>query len=430
MGAMEPDTLQLLIDGCIAIGMGLFIGLEREHDTSSQPKGTGPQPEMLLGVRAFALLALFGWVTGMLGQQQPLVPVAALVVVGGLIAVVAIRFHETGRGLTTELAALTTFLLGVMVHQHRSLAVAFALATTLLLISKPWFQTIIPRMTRTDFTSTLQLLVLLAIVLPLLPNEARDPWHVLSPRKIGIFVALIAAISFIGYLLHRLLGNRRGAGLTGLVGGLASSTAVTAAMAQQAKASAQMRVPGQLATFLATAMMCARVLVVALLLDARVALALALPVGAMAALTLVAAFWKWKTLDAGPGDATHDASLELVNPFSLLPVLKWGLLFAGILVLSALTQQWLGAAGLYLTAAVSGLVDVDAINLSASNQAKAEQITPQVAALAVMIAVVSNSVVKAGIAWFGGGRAFGASVALVFAGSAVVALGLALILPG
>jgi uncharacterized membrane protein (DUF4010 family) len=426
---MDSATVQLLLDACIAIGLGLFIGLEREHDTSErQPKSPEPVPENLLGVRTFALLGLFGWVAALLGGA---LPVAALVIVGALVLFVAFRFHQPGRGLTTEAAALTTFLLGMLVHQHRLLAVALGIATTLLLISKPWFQTIIPKMKRVDLTSTLQLVVLLAIVLPLLPAEARDPWHVLSPRKIGVFVALIAAIGYVGYVLNRLLGTQRGAGLTGLVGGLASSTAVTAAMAQQSKANEAMLIPGQLGTFLASAMMCARVLVVALVIDSRVALALAGPIGAMAAVTLAGAFWRWRAITKGRAEKDKkETTLELTNPFSLLPVLKWGLLYAAILVASALGKQWLGTAGLYLTAVVSGLMDVDAINLTASNQAKAGEISAATAALAVMIAVGANTVVKSGIAWTGGGKAFGAPVSIVFGASAIAGLAVAFVIGG
>src|SRR6188472_3870316 len=102
-----------------------------------------------------------------------------------------------------------------------------------------------------DLVATLQLLILVAIVLPVLPSEASDPWGVLAPRRIGIFVVLIAGISYVGYVLHRLLGDRNSAGITGLVGGLASSTAVTVAMSQRVRADQSFREPAQLAICLA-----------------------------------------------------------------------------------------------------------------------------------------------------------------------------------
>lgn len=264
----------------------------------------GARGESLLGVRTFALLALFGWVSAYSAAAHPWLPVGALVVTGGFVTVAAVRGHEGGRGLTTAMAALTTLVLGMLVHHQRGLAVALALGTALLLISKPWFRALVPRMRRVDLTATLQLLILLAIVLPLLPDEARDPWRVLSPRRLGIFVALIAGIGYVGYVLHRLVGGRRGAGLTGLIGGLVSSTAVTVAMAQEARSAPTMVQPGQLATLLSSAVMLARVLVVSALINRDVTRALSIPLGTMALCTLAGTLWKWATAprigSAGP----------------------------------------------------------------------------------------------------------------------------------
>ncbi len=411
-----------LIDAAIAIGIGLFIGLEREHRDAETKS---PDHETLMGVRTFALLALFGWLAGAFTATSAWIPVAALLAAGGLIAVGARAPGLESRGLTTEVAALATFLLGMFVHHDRLLAIAIALAVMLLLISKPWFRSLVPKLQRMDLTSTLQLAVLLAIVLPILPTEARDPWGVLSPRRLGVFVALIAGISYVGYVLHRSLGGQRGAGLTGLVGGLASSTAVTAAMAQQARLADAMVGPGQLATMLASLVMAVRVVVVAALIDRRVALAMAGPVGALALGLLVGSAWRWRTLKKGPAAKTD---VTLKNPFSILPALKWGVMLAGILVLSAVMKQWLGTAGLLATAAVSGLMDVDAINLAATRDSAADAISPAIAALAVMIAVGSNMAVKTGIAFFGGGRAYGTPVAVVFGSATAAGLAIAIAL--
>src|SRR5687767_7103881 len=99
---MDPVTLTPLLDGAIAIGIGLFIGLEREQkDTADQPR----PHEVLMGVRTFALLSLFGWIAGNWLGTVPWIPVAALVVVGALIAVSTLTPEAAGRGLTTEVAA-------------------------------------------------------------------------------------------------------------------------------------------------------------------------------------------------------------------------------------------------------------------------------------------------------------------------------------
>lgn len=425
---MNQPTLTLLLDGAIAIGIGLFIGLEREQRDVREPRVSEEESkrETLMGVRTFGLLALFGWLAGIWSSTNPWLPVAALVVVGVFVGLTTIQPESAGRGFTTEVAALATFLLGMLVHHDRLIAVAFALAVMLLLISKPWFRTVVPKMKREDLTSTLQLAVLLAIVLPLLPTEAKDPWGVLSPRRLGVFVAMIAGIGFVGYVLNRVVGSQRGAGITGIVGGLASSTAVTAAMAQQAKASEGMVIPGQLATLLASTVMFIRVVIVAALIAPKVALSLGVPLGAMTLVTLAAAAWKWRAMKASK--QTGATAVELTNPFSILPALKWGVMLAAILVTSAVAKQYLGNAGLLATAAVSGLMDVDAINLAASRQAAAGEVPMSIATLAIMIAVASNTLVKGAIAFFGGGRKYALPLLAIFGAATAVGLAIAIVM--
>jgi uncharacterized membrane protein (DUF4010 family) len=426
---MDEPTIQVLVDAVTAIGIGLFIGFEREHSVveAHPDRAAGsPRPDPALGVRTFALLALFGWLAAYVGSAQPWIPLVALLVIGALITSSFVRGLDESRGLTTEVAALATFLLGLLVHRDRSVAVALALGTTLLLISKPWFRALMPRMRRVDLTATLQLSILFAIVLPLLPEQASDPWRVLSPRRLGMFVALIAGIGYVGYVLHRLLGSQRSAGLTGVIGGLVSSTAVTVAMAQQARRSASMVQPGQLATLLSATVMGLRVLVVAALIHLDVARALVAPLGVMTLGTAGGAAWKWRQLRREKSQPEATRELELKNPFSLLPALKWGALLALILVASAIARNAFGDSGLIATAAISGFVDVDAINLAASRLAARGEIPPAMAALAITTAITSNTIVKAVIAWVSGGRTFGADIAKWSGAAILLGVGVAL----
>lgn len=412
------QSLPLLLDAATAIGIGLLIGLEREHHESSaraQDEPAEPNvPDLLLGVRTFGLLALFGSVVSYASVVHPWLPVVALLAAGALIFIAALRTQTAGRGLTTEVAALTTLVLGMMVHHQRSVSVALGVLTTLLLISKPFFREFIPRMRRVDLTATLQLLILLAIVLPLLPEEAPDPWGALSPRRIGMFVALVAGIGYVGYVLHRVLGPRRSAALTGIVGGLVSSTAVTAAMAQQARTTPSLGRPGQLATLLASTIMFVRVVIVSSLLDARMMSSLAVPFTAMAVCTLFGALWTRRRMMIEAREPTEARTIELANPFSLLPALQWGAFLALILLLSAVARKSFGNSGFIATAAISGLVDVDAMTVIATRAASTGEIDVGVASLAVTVAVASNTIVKSLIAIVAGGWRFGIVVASIF----------------
>jgi uncharacterized membrane protein (DUF4010 family) len=419
---VETTTIERLVGAAIAIGIGLFVGLEREHSDVEEQEAQSAPREVLLGVRTFALLSLFGWVCSLVATWLAAV---GLVVVAGLVGLQFFRVVKESPGLTTEIAAVVTFVLGALVHHDRLLAVSLGLVITFLLISKPWVRRTVPKLRRVELTATLQLAIILAVVLPLLPTEPVDPWGALSPRKLGLFVVLIAGVSYVGYVLSRLFGRRRGIGLAGLVGGLASSTAVTAAMAQQARKVPETVVVGQLAVFLANTVMFGRVLVVAAVIDMQVALGLLVPLGAMGLVMLGAALWRYQVArKEKPSARSDDEALSLRNPFALLPALTWGLVLAVVLLVSALAQQAFGDRGFYLAAAASGLADVDAITLAATERAGAGSLSPGVARLAITIAVVSNTVVKAALAWMSGGRRFALPVAVVF--GAVAAVGIAL----
>jgi uncharacterized membrane protein (DUF4010 family) len=426
---LDSPLLNLLIEAAYALGMGLFIGLEREHSEATVCSDDKPR-EVSMGARTFALLALVGWTAALLGDHFPWLPpltmagVAALVIAGFVT-------RDTGPGLTTEVAALLTFGLGMLVHYERSLAVALALATTALLISKPWLVAVMPRLRRVDLTATLQLAIVLAVVLPLLPTAAVDPWGILRPREIGWFIVLIAGISYVGYVASRLWGEHRGAGVAGLVGGLTSSTAVTAAMAQSARRDPSMIGSAQLAVFVANAMMLGRVVVVAAVIDRSVALRLAAPMAAMGLAVLAAALWQWRRLRAdaprADGTASSEALAGLKNPFALLPALKWGAVMVGVLLLAAFAREYLGDRGVIAVAAASGIADVDAITLAVTRSVQLGELGADLAALAVSVAVMSNTLVKAGIAVVGGGRGFGMPVARVLVAAAVLGVAVALL---
>jgi uncharacterized membrane protein (DUF4010 family) len=250
---------------------------------------------------------------------------------------------------------------------------------------------------------------------------------VLSPRRIGLFIALIAGINYVGYVLERIFGRRRGAGLTGLVGGLASSTAVTAAMAEQSRRAPSLVVPNQLGTLLANVVLVPRLLVIVRLLSGEVARQVWWPLVAMASVIVVGAAWKWRALRATPPSDEPPIELELQNPFALLPALKWGAFLCFVLVISAVAQRWLGDRGVMATAALSGFADVDAISLAVSRQVSAGHLAARVAALAITIAVFSNTAVKMGIAWISGGRACGRDVAVVLGAAMAVAIAVVLV---
>ena len=439
---MGLDT-DLFIQLAYAIGVGLLIGLERaigqsltkkssdpdgeEEDGATKSKeGEGPGEETeagsspesplwlrddLLGPRTFSVISLLGFGAAIAAERYEWVAPVALASVSLLVISMYKRVPFPEIGITTEAAAIATCALGMLCRFHPEIAAVLALVITVVLSSKRFTHGIIRRARRVELTDTLKFLVVILIVLPLLPNRALDPYGAFNPYKVGFLVVLISGISFVGYFLTRILGARKGLGLTGIVGGLTSSTAVTAAMATEAKEQPAFRAICGFSTVAANATMFARVLVVVALLDRPLAYQLAWPVGVMCGVAIICSIVLW-FVAAGSKDERKSSSVKLKNPFSLGPAIKFAAFFVGILFVAKLANLYFGDSGLYAAAALSGLADVDAITLSIAEQSSQHTLERDVGAVAITIAVVSNSVVKTGIAIYSGGWKFGRLVGI------------------
>jgi uncharacterized membrane protein (DUF4010 family) len=439
--------LTVAIQMAYALGIGVLIGLERSFGTllergevdpmaAKATDETASEPPALedveiadsSGVRTFSVLALFGYVSAFVGESLPWVAPAALMASAAIIVALYLRATHEGLGITTEVAALCVTALGMLCRVDHHVAAVIGLLLAVVLASKRATHSLVRRVRRVEITDTLKFLVVVLIVLPLLPDRALDPYGAFNPYKVGVLVVLISGIGFAGYFLTRLLGAQRGLGLTGIIGGLTSSTAVTAAMAQQAKERPELRTICALSTVAANATMFARVLVVVAVIDRALLARLAWSLGGMTVTALVATVILWLyAKKAEDGDEKHK-EVPLKNPFSLGPAIKFAGFFVFILFLLKLAKRYMGDSGLYLAAAVSGLADVDAITLSVADQVGNQQLASKVGAIAITIAVVSNSVTKTGIAISSGGWKFGRLVAAALGAATAVGLTLAVVL--
>ena len=429
--------LSTLKEATMAVALGLMMGLERERsgfertqeeqgDFSRRRESDRPEaPHGSMGARTFALLSLLGWISVKVGGDGQAMPIAVLALASLMIG---LYYHETSgsdRGLTTEVAALAAPLLGMLLTRDALLAVAVAVIVTLLLLSKPWFRAWIPKLHREDLTATMQLLLVFAILLPLLPGRTLDPWGVLSPRKVGWMVALIASVDFLGYALNRVLGARRGALMTGLVGGLVSSTVVTVTMSRRAREDAALQGSGQVAVMLACSVMGLRVAILAGVVGGPLlARPLALPMAAMVLVLLGCSAWIYRSGAMQVGGE----EMPVKNPFQLTRAAAWGLALATVLLVSAAARAWFGDRGLLFAAGLSGLADVDPITLAVSSQVRGVGLSATTATLAIILAIAANTLAKAGFAWISGGRAFGQRLALMLGASLAAALLVAWIL--
>lgn len=384
------DEADIFLRFASALAIGLLIGLQREFSHGHR------EEKLFAGVRTFPLLALAGAAAGLLdditGTPWPLV--AVLVAFAGLIMVAYHANTKLGRmGTTTESAAMLTILAGVMCYyEYFTLAAFIGVTTTVLLSLKVELHTFAAKLTRDDIFAVLKFAVITAVVLPVLPNEAYGPppLDVLNPYRIWMMVIFISGISFLGYVLIKAIGPRKGIGLSGLLGGLVSSTAVTLSMAQRSRDREGLARPLALGITVSWMTMYLRVLVVVSALNVPLVGLLWVP---MLASALVGSGYVAYLYFAQRTEET--AEIEYSNPFELQPALQFGLLYAVILVVSTAAQVYLGDAGVYLSSIVAGLVDLNAISLSMAELSQmGAEVALDVAARALVLASVSNTVVK------------------------------------
>lgn len=387
---MVTSQADLFYRFAIALVIGVLIGLERENAAKDQ--GT----KIFAGIRTFALIALAGCTGALLSDRlaSPWPLVGVILAVGGVsVAAYIVLARNDDFGSTSEVAALMSLLLGALCYfGYWMLAAALAVVTTVLLSLKPAMHNFARHLSRDDVYASLKFAAITAIVLPILPNRSfgPPPVDVLNPYRIWLMVVFISGISFTGYVLMKLIDLRRGIGLTGFLGGLVSSTAVTLSFSQRSRSQQALACPFAVAITVAWAMMFLRVLIAVAVLNLPLLAAIWLPLVA-AGLVLVgyAALLYFRHSDSANEPVT------LVNPFELGPALAFGALYAAILLISRAAQLYLGDVGLFLSSAVAGLADVNAITLSMAELSGADAaINIHSAAYAVILAVLSNTLSK------------------------------------
>jgi uncharacterized membrane protein (DUF4010 family) len=295
-----------------------------------------------------------------------------------------------------------TLLAGLATLGHAALAVGLGIVVAALLAYKQPLHGLIDRIGWDDIFAGLRLLIASFIVLPLLPNRTIDPWGALNPRELWLLVVLISALSMVGYVATRWLGPGRGAVVTGLTGGLVSSTAATLAFSRQSKEPDGEQAARMLAvgTLIAWTVMFARVLVISFAVYPALLRELVVPMAMMASaglLGVMAIYWRHRqSQNDTRGTGGGSAAIAVSTPFSLTQAAKFALLYAVILLLVKMAGELEREEGLYLVAAAAGLTDIDAITLTMSQYAHSG--STQVATVAIIIATLANTAVKAGMA--------------------------------
>lgn len=396
-------SLDLLLRLAVALGSGLLIGLERGWQHRAAPEGG-----RIAGIRTFGLIALAGGlITILAGEHAEILLAASLLAIAGLFGIgYRKRIKQSGDyGVTTPVAAIVTLGLGAAAGAGQlEVCAAGAVVVTLLLGVKPELHEMLARLEQRELLAVVKLALISVVLLPVLPDQGFGPWQALNPYRIWWMVVLVAAISSVGYFAVRVLGERLGVLSTGLFGGLASSTPTVLALARRAAAqvrSARLLAAGAL---LACTMTYLRILVVLTVVSPSAA-TLALSVLAPAALgtgLLALLAGRLKQVTGEP-----EAETPAGNPFELKVALQFGVLLALIMLLAAALKDWAGHQGLFALAAVSGLVDVDAITLSLAALVQDGELAAQAGLFMILTAAAVNNLVKAGLAISAGPRSYG-----------------------
>ncbi len=389
---MNIDLVKSLL---ISSSLGALIGLVRQWENQRESF----DETNLAGVRTFTLWAALGTCAAHISQSfSPLFFPVSFALLGAVLLVTYFRDNGRHFGLTSYTAALLTFVVGGMVFWgEKQAAITLAVGMLIILASKEAIHGWTHRLTWNDIYSTLQFAAITGVILPLAPNVGYGPFQAFNPFSIWMMVVLISGLGFAGYVAMRMMGARAGIAVTGLVGGLASSTATMLAFSRKSREQPELSENCALANVLACTVMLGRVGALVLVLSPDLFQRIALPLAIMAVPGII--FSVWSYLSSTKRNSGEIETPSISNPLSLSMAIKFAALYAIIifLVKAASASQQHGA-GIYGISFISGLTDMDAITLSLAEMVQTGKLDISLCAKGVMLAAISNTLLKLGFA--------------------------------
>lgn len=400
----------------IALAIGLLIGVERGWKFRQAKEG-----ERIAGLRTYGLTGLLGGGAGLLSHYLGTTAFGFVFLGFTITVTVAYAMQRNIRedaSITSLITMLLTFVLGALATlDHVNLAASIAVVTAILLRYKDVLHGWLKKLEKKELHAVLQLLLISIVLLPILPDRGYGPWQALNPYEIWWMVVLISGISFSGYFAMKLAGPSKGVILTALAAGMASSTALTLHYARLSQTHENMKNLLAAGILLACGTMFPRIVLISSLINPALFSKLIVPMSIMTAVVLLASFVIWhKKTDQAPSELTH-----LINPLELKPALFFGGLLVLVILLGKVAVEYFGEAGIYILAMVSGIADVDPINLTLSRMSTAD-LSLNLAVLGIVIAASSNTLLKALLATFIGGTRLGMRVLLPLLAASAVGL--------
>lgn len=400
-----------------AIGIGLIIGMQREHTYFDQ---SDRHPA---GVRTFTLVGMGGAMAAMLSDLMGgLAPfVTGFVVIGLLLTASHISFGLLHRnasggqgaepdketvpetaGITTSVALVIVYLLGALCWHNRLLESCVIMVIMLwILTAKQQLHDFAKHLSREDILATVKFAVISALILPFLPNQAYGPTglEVLNPHSIWLFVVFVSGIGFVGYILIKLVGPGKGIWLTGLLGGLASSTALTLNLVGRSRDNESYAYDFALGIVLSWTVMYIRLYVICVALMPALAGVLAIPllVPALPA-AAYALFLKFRSQNR------QQKNPDFSNPFKLLPAIKFGVIFTVVMFVANAARVYLGSGALIACSFLGGAAEMDAVAFSLIDMNVSVGLAARDLILAMLFASLANTVTKGCLVCFLGAK--------------------------
>lgn len=385
------SQLDFFIRVIVATGIGFVIGLEREHASISE------KSKVMAGVRTFSFIALLGLLMTFLSLL--LSPLIFIVGFMSVLVMVGLSYWITAKngdiGGTTELAILLTYVLGATtLIGYIELSLALTVVIVVLLSIKLQLQNVIGQITYDELYAFIQFVVLALLIFPFLPDKFFGPYNVFNPREVGWIILLTSGFGFFGYLLIKFMGPDRGIVLSGILGGLVSSTLVTWVFSKKSKETPQLSDHCAVAILLASCIMVIRVFIWIFIFKKALLVRMAPPLFLILIAGLSVVYWLYY----------HQKSKEVIDteipkgrPLNLSEALFFGILYTAILFIVSYAHDKFGTQGTYISSFIASLTDIDAITISMSKLAGVaiEFITAE---NAILIATISNTLVKIGIA--------------------------------
>lgn len=393
----QLTEFDFLIRMLVTAGIGFVLGLEREYSQYSE-KG-----EIFAGLRTFTLVALLGFLTAYLGITFTYwIFIAGFL---GVVTIVAISYWVTSNegniGSTTEFAIIFTFLLGGLVLVGSiNLSLALTVITLVLLSLKLRLKSMIGQLTQKELFAFVRFVVIALLILPFLPNEFYGPYEVINPREVGWIIVLTSGIGFVGYILMKFLGTDRGILLTSILGGLVSSTLVTFTFSKKSKETPDLSQNYAVGIFAAATIMVLRIFLLVFIFNKTMLIQLTIPLLIILLTTFGIALYFYNK----QFEKQHAVDkIVLGDPLNIKNAVFFGVFYMGILLLVSYANHTYGTKGIYLSSAISALTDIDAIAISVSKLG-GTTMNLLIAQNAILLATLSNTVVKIGIAVFTGSR--------------------------